>query len=792
MAGLSWLQPSALKETLNRATSDLQVLAEKGKGVAASTVQQVQGGIESLAETTQETLQEVGEGLSSTVATAATTLQSTATTTLHQGVGNASSVLSGLEAKLHGISANTRTEFFSEGELAKQFVWEARAVREQSPEVAIAVLERWESRLHEGDMSGKECLWVFLRSRALDAALAAFAEVPELRVVLRDAGGLPQDVLVRLCHAASSEQAPRELLAKLLVLLAEAAEAADKSRGSFDEQGIEGSTRSISWVLALISGCLVDNQEAEILKAQPTVKLMKQALEETSLETKAESAEVSDKTGTMASIPAGSEVWALWPGDGLWYHAKIKSVTGTGFEVIWLRPPAGTVDAAKEYVMSAGHEDTCFTQVTAANVAPPGSGRPEPVAMEGNSVDLWRKKVEVAENMSRRCREVHNLLMEQGKLSDAGATPLGAESLGLGKLLTQLKEMRTERQARAESLVGLTAKCAEAEEGCQKQLRNSSDTFREELEGLQKRQAESNNQIETLRKERAELKERLKALDAQLKELQETSAELSRNEHRLMGNMENCSQELCNRLSTEETRQTGLAEQRRVIVGILEAASKVEAGIEARAVAASTACRERESISNTQIGLFKACQAREAARLAAIEELCACWHGVVWGPDSKSLQSNLQKLEELRGALKHGAGLVERAWRDSVQLAADSLGDNSDGADDVSKAASDTGARYKELGTQLQGDLTRVTGWVNNCPTGSAAKSSPKTTTGKPAPAAGYPQGQSAPAPVSRQPPQAPATATPPSGQPSPAPTANDNVPVSPSKEQEIAEDDAE
>merc|ERR1719161_483729 len=124
--------------------------------------------------------------------------------------------------------------------------------------------------------------------------------------------------------------------------------------------------------------------------------------------------------------------------------------------------------------------------------------------------------------------------------------------------------------------------------------------------------------------------------------------------------------------------------------------------------------------------LLKACQKRETARLAAIEELCAAWHGVIWGPSSKDFSKDPQKVEELRAALKVGASFVERAWRDSVQLAADSLGNNTDEADDVSKAASETGARYKELGTQLQGDLTRVTGWLNSCSNGAAPLSSRK------------------------------------------------------------------
>lgn len=433
--------------------------------------------------------------------------------------------------------------------------------------------------------------------------------------------------------------------------------------------------------------------------------------------------------------------------------------------------------------MSAGHEDTCFTQVLAANVALPGSGRPEPAATKENSVDLWKTKVDVVENASRRCREVHDLLMEQGKLSEAGTGPLGPESLGLKDLVDQLKEMREEREARAESLIGQTAKCAEAEAGCQSQMRTSSETFRAELEALQKKQSESNEQIEILRKERTELKERLKVLEAKLKDLQDSSAQLARNEQRLMGNMEHNSQELCNRLTDEESRQLGLAEQRRVILGILQSAREVEAGIEARAVTAARVCSERESICYSQPVLLKACQKRETARLAAIEELCAAWHGVIWGPSSKDFSKDPQKVEELRAALKVGASFVERAWRDSVQLAADSLGNNTDEADDVSKAASDTGARYKQLGTQLQGDLTRVTGWLNGNSGGAAPPS------GKVAPNAGYPASRETNNPPTKAPSPPASNAVTPSTQQSNAPMAEPSDTVS---KQEIAEDDAE
>merc|ERR1711972_1142849 len=94
-------------------------------------------------------------------------------------------------------------------------------------------------------------------------------------------------------------------------------------------------------------------------------------------------------------------------------------------------------------------------------------------------------------------------------------------------------------------------------------------------------------------------------------------------------------------------------------------------------------------------------------RRRQLEELLAGLHAAIWGPHAAVLVKDEKRLASVHAIISRTCALVEHAWREMVQLAAEALGDGGPlGADseDMTRAAK----RYKEMRKELQDNLDRL------------------------------------------------------------------------------------
>lgn len=159
------------------------------------------------------------------------------------------------------------------------------------------------------------------------------AEVLESKPI--DSNHVPSEAVVgeQLAHLMlRASEAPEALIAQLLTLLAEAAEAADRCGGALSEEK-NPAEEDVGWVVNLVLATLAEKSEADALASQRLSEALRSALDNFS-----KASELCDKSSTpqhLATSKAapfagggrpdiGSNVWACWPVDGHWYRAKVR------------------------------------------------------------------------------------------------------------------------------------------------------------------------------------------------------------------------------------------------------------------------------------------------------------------------------------------------------------------------------------------------------------------------------------------------------------------------------------
>mmetsp|Transcript_17589 Transcript_17589/g.30814 ORF Transcript_17589/g.30814 Transcript_17589/m.30814 type:complete len:608 (+) Transcript_17589:27-1850(+) len=187
----------------------------------------------------------------------------------------------------------------------------------------------------------------------------------------------------------------------------------------------------------------------------------------------------------------------------------------------------------------------------------------------------------------------------------------------------------------------------------------------EELQDLQEKQEKDAARKAELLNRRRQLEAELQALDAELAELSKASA-AGVHRPKLLSRCELAVMELEASLVARQERLSGL-----------------------RADPAR---------------LTAACLSSERGRRRQLEELMAGFHAAIWGPESSSLGKNAGLVAALRSSHARAERIVEQAWREAVQLAAEVLGDGDISSEDMSRA----GKRYKEMRHELEQNLERL------------------------------------------------------------------------------------
>jgi len=280
--------------------------------------------------------------------------------------------------------------------------------------------------------------------------------------------------------------------------------------------------------------------------------------------------------------------------------------------------------------------------------------------------------------VAARCQELRSLLFEccmtsgwqailQGRLPGAaGSTDSSLEGLCA---------LREERTGRATALSGEAERSEEVLQGCNAQVKASSDSFRLELESLRERREGNDGVRAMLLDQKRELLRKLGQVDEQLDVAEKESRELVVNERRLEENMRHVSEELAGWLTREARRQEDLVEEQNILVGISEVALDVEKEIQARASAAASAREDCDGLVTVAPALAAACVQAESRRLLALEAMTSAAMEAPAEAAARAGTGALMQSEEEAwagdAACHEVLDLVELAERDVVQLASE-------------------------------------------------------------------------------------------------------------------------
>eukprot|EP00931_Biecheleriopsis_adriatica_P087461 TRINITY_DN61926_c0_g1_i1.p1 TRINITY_DN61926_c0_g1~~TRINITY_DN61926_c0_g1_i1.p1 ORF type:complete len:693 (+),score=222.23 TRINITY_DN61926_c0_g1_i1:345-2423(+) len=588
------------------------------------------------------------------------------------------------------------------------------------------VLRCWQVRLRPGDASspGKPgsgshtfdaVLKALLKSRALHVALAALTRSRAGRAVLHAAADSSDGIGPAGSNAAPVEQeagrllkviladscaVPMPLIKQLLTLLSDAAEEKILARKQAGDGGsptsdlgsaADVSAQDVQWVLALLSGSLLDISE---VGPQEETEALSQAVD-TALEKPAAAGHETEPDS--AELEVGSEVWASWPGDGRWFRAKVTGhVSSSQIDVAWLRRGADGTGEADEYLSSTGGDELQFTRLQQTAVVK-GDARPKHSA--GAPQEHWQQQLARAEECSRKFRELRKVCE---KLPN-DLSRQTASSEPLQSLAEQLSGLREENELRAGALLSAAEARANAGGGINQQLTSSSKSFEVEIESMQQEQEALRSRVRQLQQEREELAAKLQALDEQLEVAMLACSEAVQREQQVRASAKRVAGELKRELSMEEVAARRVGERQRLLLEAGAASRDIEALLTSRAKTAAAKDAARQHLAQQQPKAEAACLQSEKERSRLLEELLAGWQAAVWGPDAEALPRNVELLAKLKAAHVRAGGIVQQAWKETVQMAAQSLGEG-DTSEGISRAAE----RYKEMLKDIKSNLERL------------------------------------------------------------------------------------
>eukprot|EP00927_Polykrikos_kofoidii_P073874 TRINITY_DN69890_c0_g1_i1.p1 TRINITY_DN69890_c0_g1~~TRINITY_DN69890_c0_g1_i1.p1 ORF type:complete len:681 (-),score=141.41 TRINITY_DN69890_c0_g1_i1:86-1912(-) len=542
-------------------------------------------------------------------------------------------------------------------------------------------------------------------------------------------GGL----LLRLMQRASS--ASLCLLARILALLADAGDAVAWENGiaSGNVSPSGASAQNMQWILVLVPSVFLFGRELELLAKGA----LEQAVEDAIYS--------GDENGGVDAakptpIVVGSDVWARWPRDSRWYRACVKFSAADHVVVTWSKF-RGSVDGAvatehAEYLsaelLGGGGDDidTVALEVDLDDVVPLESGRPgasrvKPQGDESNILNDWSDEIAAVKRRSnwlQNLRELHGYVaaaVAQRGMSQAGPAVELQQLLGLKDSVSSL---RIEAEVRSEALVKARKDCAAKELELQEQLRKDATSVREEVEVVQAKRAESRLRMQKLTEERQVILSKLSEIDRKILSEQGVDDELAQAEAKVTGGAAKVSEDHIGALTACHEREGEFAAVQRVIAAASEISSEVDAHLASRADAVSSAAERSQRLANAGPRLTIARLRAERTRRREFEALLAGWHALIWSTNVESFANDPVKLSLMRAAHSKAGALLDFAWREAVQGAAEYLGGCNDsvlepqsldvagcvdgGGTTASEQMSRLAAQYKamigELGSNLQ------------------------------------------------------------------------------------------
>jgi hypothetical protein len=248
-----------------------------------------------------------------------------------------------------------------------------------------------------------------------------------------------------------------------------------------------------------------------------------------------------------------------------------------------------------------------------------------------------------------------------------------------------------------QALTGAAAELSERRNENEKRSAAWNAGAREDAEtenGLfQAETTELRNRRQALAKEREDLVERLKVIDGELEAVshQEETLELKVRQD-----------------SAAKASRRHADERMRLLNATVAASHEVEALIRQRLQEAETFGQECTGLNDRSSTLQQAYLQAERLRRRGLEELIAGVHAATWGPESDALVEDPAALATIRALLVRVSTLLEQAWKEAVQLAAETLGIDSGNGGAISEAMTRAASRYKEMKLEMDKTSARL------------------------------------------------------------------------------------
>lgn len=219
----------------------------------------------------------------------------------------------------------------------------------------------------------------------------------------------------------------------------------------------------------------------------------------------------------------------------------------------------------------------------------------------------------------------------------------------------------------------------------------ASDTKQNQINEILKARTSLSERRDELETERRVLLEKLSAVDKELASVNATYEE-------------NLQQE--RNITLGDDSERGQAESRHGLLSNVIAVSQVvEESLVARRK--QLAAQNSKPQDGFESELPAACIKTEHARRRQLEELNAGFHAAIWSEEAASLGKQPAQVAVLRSYHARAQKIVDNAWKETVQLAAECMGDGGAleaDSEDMSRAAK----RYKEIRQDLEKNIERL------------------------------------------------------------------------------------
>lgn len=149
------------------------------------------------------------------------------------------------------------------------------------------------------------------------------------------------------------------------------------------------------------------------------------------------------------------------------------------------------------------------------------------------------------------------------------------------------------------------------------------------------------------------------------------------------------------------------AKVKKMLVCVAESHQELAAVLSQRVQTAKLVKVVIPELAKQKVGIASACLEAERVRSRYLEEAHAQLTSALWGPESEALWQDGRTIPMLRTLTNRMSGLVDQAWREMVQLAAETLDDNnalSANSEDISAAAT----RYKDMRAEVNKYASRL------------------------------------------------------------------------------------